>query len=700
MHNEPPQACWREVAVRAAQPPCPAVDRLLVLRWLVIAGTLLVMARVVTLELAYGPRFRQMAHRPVVANPAGVAARPRILARDGTVLAEDRVVPALAVHYRYLEEPPNEAWLLATARRQLAPRARRQPEALAAELARLRRQHAEVRLALARLCGLDPAEFFARAHAIQRRVQAIRQAVSAPRPQPDQAAMGEQRPPGSPLLPTRRPQLDQAVMARNPGSNQGGLWPPLAALARALADPPAPAAPALIAEELWYHVIHVGLTLPAVAEIEGHPERYPGTFVLHVPRREYPCGASAAHVVGYAVTTMPGTAAAGARLAPPPAECRGVLGAERVLDDVSAIRGRVLQSARTRLQLGDQHAGGRRDATPQDYDPGDLVLTLDPGLQQQAYELLEAAERRRAAPRPAAGALVLVAAGTGEILALASWPAFEPNRLAERATSVTAGARMQVPLDRALRAARPAGGVLAPLVLAALLEGGADEAELSMALRSDRLAELCRGAPARAVLAWAARCGLGQATGIELHGEASGALPLPTALVPERADAASRVAIALASGRRPVLVTPLQLARLMCVCANDGRPVRLCIVRENNLERERSGLAGEAFRDMQADRETAADLPPQIMARVRRMLCEHAVATQLQTRNEDHLVCLVAHPPRSGCMWLAGYAPVQRPRVAFAVLLEQDETPEDALRAWLGELCRQATHTLECERAG
>ena len=47
--------------------------------------------------------------------------RPRrILARDGTILARDQRVLGLAVHYRYLEDPADPAWLRSQARRWLA----------------------------------------------------------------------------------------------------------------------------------------------------------------------------------------------------------------------------------------------------------------------------------------------------------------------------------------------------------------------------------------------------------------------------------------------------------------------------------------------------------------------------------------------------------------------------------------------------
>jgi penicillin-binding protein 2 len=666
------QVCWREAAARAVPREYSSVDRLLLLRWLVLAGGMVVISRVVALELAYGARFRRMAARPVVSAQPAVATRPRILARDGSVLAADRVVPALAVHYRYLEDPPHEGWLAARARARLPPALRRQRSAVAAEVARLRQQHVQVRAALARACGMTLHEFAARAAVIQRRIQTMRQAVQAQR-QPVPAPLAADTPfRGGKML-----------------AWLSALWH----LHDETAEQSAASLP--LAEELWYHPICVGLSLESVAGIEAHPDRYPGALVLGAARREYPRGASMAHVVGEIAGSLPAAPARGAALAPLPVASRGTRGAERLLDALLARDRAAATAGGARRGEPPAAAGGEQSA--------DLVLTLDPRLQQRAHDLLEAASRRRTGSGPTGGALVLAEAATGEILALASWPTFEPGRRPEGRGEIGRAAAV-VPLDRSLRAARPGGMVLAPVLLIAALEAGqADERELVRALRAGRLAELCGASQADCVLRWAARCGLGAATGIELPGEAAGVLPLPAGDVSGR-HGAWRIARALAEGQRPVAVTPLQVARLMCACANDGRLVRLHVVRNAGwLEmpehsRGRAADSGPSGPGAILS-EQAAVLPAQTVAAVRRVLRQAAKESVSPVDGEMELVCLASRPPAGrGCMWLAGYAPALRPRVAFALMLEQDETPEAALRRWLHELCAAALEALRREQ--
>jgi peptidoglycan glycosyltransferase len=62
-----------------------------------------------------------------------------------------------------------------------------------------------------------------------------------------------------------------------------------------------------------------------------------------------------------------------------------------------------------------------RKFRPDPYDPQDLVLTIDARLQQRAFELLG---RDR-------GAVVAIEPATGRILALASTPTYDPNRIVD-----------------------------------------------------------------------------------------------------------------------------------------------------------------------------------------------------------------------------------------------------------------------------
>ena len=78
-----------------------------------------IFARAVQLEISDGENFRRLAAAAAGAIDHLPARRGRILARDGTPLAADNEAQALAVQYRYLENPPDAQWLRQQARRRL-----------------------------------------------------------------------------------------------------------------------------------------------------------------------------------------------------------------------------------------------------------------------------------------------------------------------------------------------------------------------------------------------------------------------------------------------------------------------------------------------------------------------------------------------------------------------------------------------------
>src|SRR5438270_12974142 len=116
------------------------------LRWL-LAGFIVacagIFARLVALDLVHGDEYRGETARPTVKSRTIPAARGRILAHDGTVLATDRPLISLALAYRYLQQPPDPHWLRAAARSRLAPRDRRRAERIADEEAHMRDERAE-----------------------------------------------------------------------------------------------------------------------------------------------------------------------------------------------------------------------------------------------------------------------------------------------------------------------------------------------------------------------------------------------------------------------------------------------------------------------------------------------------------------------------------------------------------------------------
>jgi cell division protein FtsI/penicillin-binding protein 2 len=99
---------------------------------------LVVLGRAVQLEVTQGAAFRAEAAKPLVRRHRLRGVRGRILARDGTVLACDRETPALAVHYRWLEEPADPRWVRRMARSRLSRTDRKDPRRMAAAEAEVR----------------------------------------------------------------------------------------------------------------------------------------------------------------------------------------------------------------------------------------------------------------------------------------------------------------------------------------------------------------------------------------------------------------------------------------------------------------------------------------------------------------------------------------------------------------------------------
>jgi cell division protein FtsI/penicillin-binding protein 2 len=130
----------------------------------------------------------------------------------------------------------------------------------------------------------------------------------------------------------------------------------------------------------------------------------PGVGLLKESRRVYPHGKTACHVVGF--TDVDG---------------RGIAGVEQQMNDVLAG-----SEARVCYCLD---SAGRRTPTPActrivPRDGADVVLTIDIRLQDIAMLELERAVREHDAAR---GMVIIEDPWTGEILAMANWPAFDPN---------------------------------------------------------------------------------------------------------------------------------------------------------------------------------------------------------------------------------------------------------------------------------
>lgn len=232
--------------------------------------------------------------------------------------------------------------------------------------------------------------------------------------------------------------------------------------------------PVVVAEdigpELWIRLREAGL---------------PGIGVESRNVRTYPYGSVAAHLLGYTSTVRNAEIAAELNLTGNktyfPGDELGVAGLEKEYESV--LRG---TPEIRRVEVDAQNRVVRTVEVVQEEVPGeDLRLTIDIDLQYAAEQILieelDEARGRRAGegnlPLVAdSGSLVAIDVNDGSVVALASYPTFDPRDFTFGISSSLwneLSNRSDVPLlDRSIRGAYPAGSTFKPFVAYAALEAG------------------------------------------------------------------------------------------------------------------------------------------------------------------------------------------------------------------------------------
>lgn len=293
-----------------------------------------------------------------------------------------------------------------------------------------------------------------------------------------------------------------------------------------------------------------------------------GIYFQKESQRFYPKGELAAHALGYVDI-----------------DGKGLGGLEYEYDD--RLRGKPVQM----LVLADARRRWYERHGPDAGDAANLVLTLDENVQYIAEKALDAAIAKTHAK---AGAIVVQDPNTGELLALANWPSFDPNA----AGAAPAEARM----DRAVSALYEPGSTFKIVTVAAALNEGItnpdevvdcqmgsivianhlihDHKPLGLLTVTQILSESSdvgaiklglRLGPAK-FYDYIRAFGFGSPTGIELPGESRGLL--------RRLENWSAISIGGVSMGQEVGVTPVQLVTAVSAIANGGVVHRPKIVRE------------------------------------------------------------------------------------------------------------------------
>src|SRR6184192_2150726 len=232
-------------------------------------------------------------------------------------------------------------------------------------------------------------------------------------------------------------------------------------------------------------------------------------------------------------------------------------------------------------------------------EPGyNVVTTLDLHLQELAEKALAAKAKR--------GAMVIVDPNNGDILALASWPTYDPNVFVPSISADQFKALQSDPdiplLPRAYRSSYPPGSTFKVAVGIAALESHAvyaeDQYECVPAIQIGNVTfhnwkKTNRGAlnfvqaltescdtwfyqvgiktGAEPIIDWAQRLGFGAKCGIPIRGEVEGRVPNDSYMKVTHGRKLLNGDIAnLSIGQGDTQVTPLQMAQAMSIVANGG----------------------------------------------------------------------------------------------------------------------------------
>ncbi len=351
-------------------------------------------------------------------------------------------------------------------------------------------------------------------------------------------------------------------------------------------------------------VLKKNLSMEETAYLLARQSEHPEIEILKQPRRIYRYGSLAAHLAGYV-----GEISQSQLQEPEFTEYKGgdvigQFGVERTYN--RTLTGR---DGRRRVQVDSR---GKILHDLEQIDPirgEDLTLTLDLDLQATAENQLG----------EDAGAVIAFDARSGEILVMASRPAFDPNQFAIRMTQKEWDRLLENPdhplQNRTIQNTFSPGSTFKIIMALAGLESGIIDTETTVTCNGgvdlyghrfhcwkegghgevtlrEAIQHSCntyfyllgQKLGIQEIARFSRTLGLGVPAGIDLLGEASGLVPSEEWKRQVRGEPwYAGETISLAIGQGPILVTPIQLARAMGIIAT-GRSPRLHLLKGDSQE--------------------------------------------------------------------------------------------------------------------
>lgn len=464
-------------------------------------------------------------------------------------------------------------------------------------------------------------------------------------------------------------------------------------------------------EQILKHYKNRGvLPLPIVqdlkpAELEKVEAAKAAHLVLQpVYQRFYPNGSMAGHVIGYAGregNVLDGPITNNETLWP---NAKGRVGLEETFD--SQLQGKFgqynLSFDATGKQVSEQIA-----IPPQ---PGyNVITTLDENIQRLCEESLRKGVKR--------GAIVVLDPHTGDILALASWPTFNPNAFIPKISTEDFQALNEdknLPLlPRAFGSAYPPGSVYKCFVgLAALTSGKVspeDEFSCPPALSvgnltfrnwkkthggmlnfADALTQSCNTwfyqvglrIGAQPIIDASHHLGLGAKTGIPLGGEVAGRIPTNEYMQKAHGRNLLNGDVAnLSIGQGDTEVTPLQMAQAMAALGNGGT------LYQTRLVQQVQGIDGQIVTAYNIRAKGTVPIDAKAMKALRRGMIQvvssrsgtagRAAVPGFEMAGKTGTAQWGPKNKERTAAWFAGFVPADEPKYAFAAVYEGDANNDD-----------------------
>jgi penicillin-binding protein 2 len=333
-----------------------------------------------------------------------------------------------------------------------------------------------------------------------------------------------------------------------------------------------------------------------------------------------------------------------------------------------------------------------------------VVTTLDLHLQELAEKALEAKAKR--------GAIVVVDPNNGDILAMASWPTYNPNAFTPTISAEKFKALQDDPdiplLPRAFRSSYPPGSTFKVAVGMAALESGAvrsdDEFNCVPSIqignvtfhnwkKTDRgalnfvqaLTESCDTwfyqvgikTGAEPILDWAQKLGFGAKSGIPLRGEVEGRVPNDQYMKATHGRKLLNGDIAnLSIGQGDMQVTPLQMAQAMAIIGNGGTFYQTRLVQQvQTVDNEIvSAFQVREKKTLGASADTMEQLRTGMVNVVNGAggTAHQASLDNVEVAGKTGTAQWGPKTKERTAAWFAGFVPADHPQYAFAALYEGD----------------------------